>query len=332
MSRAAIILAGGSGTRLWPMSTPEKPKQFHRLFEGRSLLEWTWDRIAAVVDPSAIYVSTNERYRDLVTDQIPVASERILSEPLKRNTAPAVATACAIVAGKLGEDVTIGIFPSDHWVAEPDALQEALESGFDHAASSDALGTVAITPDHPATGYGYLELGDLADAPAGIRTVKRFVEKPSVESAAEMLASGSYAWNGGMFLWHWKTFRDELGRVASPILEIAQSIATSREWEKYESMPSISIDYALMEKAADVFAVTGEFGWSDLGSWNAIANAIPSDENVRTVAADDVFVRTSSGRRVAIVGLDRVAVIETDDGLLVLDLSRSALMSELEAD
>jgi mannose-1-phosphate guanylyltransferase len=255
MKRAAVILAGGAGTRLYPLSSEENPKQFLKLFEGKSLLQKTFDRLRRIADP--IFVSTNERYRDKCREQVPGVD--ILTEPARRNTAPPIALCTFAIEERLGE-CCVAFLPSDHYIGDEARFAQALDRAYGHVESHDDLATIGIEPTEPNTGFGYLELGE--EIAPGVVRLRRFTEKPSIERAREFLRAGNYAWNAGMFVWRTSVFRRELERVAPEIARVTPA--------NYETMPSISIDYALMEKAGNVVTVRGDFDWSDVGSFEAL--------------------------------------------------------------
>ena len=248
MKRVALILAGGAGTRLHPLSTDDNPKQFLRIFNGNSLLEKT---AARVRDFDATYISTNERYANKCRAQVPDAI--VIAEPERRNNAPAIALSCFQIEEREGECVIVAL-PSDHHIRDEAEFQRVLDRAIAIAETSGNLVTIAIEPTEANTGYGYLELSGQA--------VARFIEKPPREKAEEFLRAGNYAWNAGIFIWRASVFRRTLEAVAPELAGVTRA--------NYGSMPSISIDYALMEKAPQVAAVRGDFGWSDVGSFDAL--------------------------------------------------------------
>jgi mannose-1-phosphate guanylyltransferase len=286
--RTALILAGGSGTRLRPLSSDENPKQFLRIFDGVSLIEKTFGRVSRLMEPSSIFISTNEQYASKCAAYLPTLPEvNILTEPARRNTAPAIAVCCFAIES-IVEDAVIAVLSSDSYIADEDEFIRVLARAYDFAASSDYLVTIGIEPTEANTGYGYLQLGGEIASP-GILRVDGFREKPSQEDAEEYLRSGGYCWNAGMFVCRASVFRRALETAAPEIASLAERIVTSgdpgRRVEHYEAMPSISIDYALMEKAPRVAAIRGNFGWSDVGSFESLERVgVPVAELLKNVS------------------------------------------------
>jgi len=260
LKRAVLIVAGGIGTRLRPLSSDENPKQFLRIFGGQSLLQKTFVRATRLAPPESIYISTSGEFREKCVEQIPhLPPSNILTEPVRRNTGPAIALCCFRIESREGEAVA-AVLASDHYIADEDEFERVLDHAYDFAAESEYLVTIGIQPTEAHTGYGYLELNGEIDA--GIIRVERFTEKPTLERAREFLAAGNYVWNAGMFVWRTSVFRRRLNDAAPEIAQVTE--------ENYASMPNISIDYALMEKTPLVAAVRGDFGWSDIGSFEAL--------------------------------------------------------------
>ncbi len=275
MTRAAVILAGGAGTRLRPLSSDENPKQFLRLFDGKSLIQLTWDRVSRLLPPEAIFVSTNVQYADKSREHLPsMPHDNVLAEPARRNTAPAIALCTFAIEERLGP-CTVAFLASDHYIGAEDEFIRVLDRAYRYAETHDELVTIGIEPTDPNTGYGYLELGETLEDE--VLRVRSFREKPDLATADQFLRAGNYAWNAGMFVWRTDVFRRELTAAAPEIARVSN--------ETYEEMPSISIDFALMEKAPHVATLRGDFGWSDVGSFEAL----------RKVGVDvDVYLPASS--------------------------------------
>jgi mannose-1-phosphate guanylyltransferase len=271
-TRTALILAGGVGSRLRPLSSDEDPKQFLRIFDGASLLQKTYGRVAGLMEPSSIFVSTNERYASKCATDLPLVPEvNLLTEPARRNTGPAIAVCCFAIETAFG-DAVIAVLASDAFVGDEDEFVRVLSRAYDFAASNDYLVAIGIKPTDANTGFGYLELGE--ELEPGVNELRRFAEKPSQQVAEDFIRAGNYLWNAAMFVWRASVFRRALETAAPEIASLADRIVSSgdpgRRAEHYEAMPSISIDYALMEKAPRVAAIRGDFGWSDVGSFEAL--------------------------------------------------------------
>jgi len=319
-----IILAGGRGTRLWPMSRKSYSKQFLPLFDGLSLLEGAVTRALAVARPQDIIAVTNSDYyfyvKDVLQTAAPEAIQHIICEPEGRNTAPAIALAMqyAVERMDVAQDETVFVFPSDHIIAPVGKLVSYLHIA-DQAARDGYLVTFGVHPTRPETGYGYLQVGEQHGAYALCR---RFTEKPVAAVAEEYVASGEYLWNCGMFAFTPSAFEAALHAYASDVAAvIAQGYDNAlRHWS---DMPSISIDYAVMEKAANVAVVPMDLTWSDVGSWDSYYDLQAKDGNDNVIQGDVVTIGTHdslvvSGKRlVTTVDVDHVVVIETDDAVLV---------------
>jgi mannose-1-phosphate guanylyltransferase len=260
MKRAGVILAGGAGTRLRPLSSDENPKQFLKLFNGESLLQRTWARLAMLLPHDAIYVSTNVQYAAKCLEQLPQLPEaNVLSEPARRNTAPAIAFCTFTIENRVGP-CTVSFLASDHYIADEPEFARVLARAYEFAETHDELMTIGIAPTEPNTEYGYLEVGEALDG--DVHRVSQFKEKPTREVAEELLRAGNYIWNGSMFVWRSKVFRRALTAAAPDIAEV--------NLDNYDTMRSISIDYALMERTKNVATIRGDFGWSDVGSFEAL--------------------------------------------------------------
>jgi mannose-1-phosphate guanylyltransferase len=339
----AVILAGGSGTRFWPASRKRNPKQLLPL-AGRSdepLIAATVRRIEPLVAPDRVWISTGTSLVEATRAALPrVPASNFIAEPVARNTAPCIGWAAATIA-RTDPDAIVAVLPADHYIGNEAGFRDALGTAC-RAAEDGFIATVGIVPTRPETGYGYIEVG--GPVAEGVRSVTRFVEKPTRERAEAFVAGGNYLWNGGMFFFRAGVMRaaiaDHLPALAAGLERIDQAAARGEEArvlaEVFPTLPSISIDHGVMEKAKRIAVVPGDFGWNDVGSWqttwemsekDAEGNALPPG----TIAVDakNNLVRdlttggTKSPKRWALVGVDDLVVVETDDAVLVIPRERA---------
>jgi len=337
-----VLLSGGSGTRLWPLSRESHPKQFLALAGDDTMLQATWQRVAPVATAAPIVVA-NEEHRFLVAEQLrqigaPVPS--IILEPLGRNTAPAIAAA-AMQAMAGGDDPLLLVLPSDHVIRDADAFRLAIAEALD-AAAAGALVTFGIVPTSPETGFGYIQsvAGD-----ARIRRVARFVEKPDAATAASYLAEGGYYWNSGMFLFRASRYLEQLGQFRPDILAATRmALDNARvdgdfirlDRDAFAACPADSIDYAVMERTVDAMVVPVDIGWSDLGSWSALWDVALRDAEGNATLGDVIAIDSRNSyvharRLVALVGVDDLVVVETDDAVLVARKDRVQQVKDVVA-
>ncbi|MFO8082058.1 MAG: sugar phosphate nucleotidyltransferase [Armatimonadota bacterium] len=353
-----VIMAGGIGERFWPVSRPDRPKQLLPLGpSSRTLLEDTVHRLGDLVERDRLMVVTSRLLRDPVIESgIPLEDEQVVAEPTKRNTLGAVAWATAQALGRNGlsaEDVTLAIIPADQYVGDVERFRQDLRTALAAAEQMDALVTIGIEPTRPETGYGYIEFEDrpldvsgVPDAEAKLRPVERFREKPNAETAEDFFASGRFLWNGGMFLWRVSTFMAELERadpeVAETVRRMISAVADADDEEAerlFGELPNLSIDYALMEHAREVVVVRAGFPWDDVGAWDAWQRVTDCDARGNAthgrpllIDCDECSVYNESGQEqmfVAVIGMERVIVAVTDDGLLVAPLERAQQVREV---
>lgn len=332
--RCAVILAGGSGTRLWPASRKARPKQFLAVTGGETLIAATVARARAAA--GRVMIVTAEAQVPLVAAA--VDDVEIVGEPAARNTAAALGLA-AVHALARDPEAVIGAFPADHHVGDPVAFGVAVERAFAIAEARDVICTIGIAPTRPDTGFGYLELGDGEVAP-GVRPVARFVEKPAADVAARYLAGGRHLWNGGMFFVRARRLLDDLARflpaTRAALDEIAVTLrddpaaAPAQIAARYPALASISIDHAVMEKTHGVVAVRGDFGWDDVGSWAAVPAVRGADDRGNTALGDALViggtgcvVAADPGRTVVVVGCDDLVVVQSGDAVLVVPRARA---------
>ncbi len=331
-----VIMAGGVGTRFWPMSRISHPKQFIDILgTGETLIQQTFRRFLKICPQENIYIVTNNIYKDLIIKQIPgIKEDQILSEPYRRNTAPCIAYACHKIA-KLNPEATVVVAPSDHIIFNEDLFTEIIQSALKSASMNEWLVTLGIKPNRPDTGYGYIqyEEGLPWEQDHRLKKVKTFTEKPALELAMSFLASGDFLWNSGIFVWSVnsivKALRTWLPEINFYFEEIRPQFFTSGERDAihqvYTQCRSISIDYGVMEKADNVFVLCSDFGWSDLGTWGSLYEIHSKDEHGNAVVGKNVMLYESNNcivnmpkeKLVVLQGLNDFIVVEDDQILLV---------------
>lgn len=335
----ALILAGGSGTRFWPLSRRSRPKQLIALDREVSLLRATVDRLAPTIAPTEVWVCTTAALAAAIRDELPeVPAEQILVEPVGRNTAPAIGYAVRMMPEGVRSGV-IAVLPADHRVEDAAAFCSTLAAAEEAAKDGRRILTLGVTPHRVETGYGYLELGPRIDEPpagwsAGrgdLRCVARFTEKPDHATATRWIEAESHLWNAGIFVFRGQTLLDALARFEPEIARGLESIAADPASVDtiYPQLPAVSIDYGVMERLDDLATLPLDCGWSDLGSWQALAEVLPADERGNAVRGDvtlidstDSLVVADAGH-VAVVGIEGLAVVRTGDSVLIMPKDRA---------
>jgi len=341
-----IILAGGRGTRFWPLSRKRRAKQLLALDGEQTMIQQTVARLVPLAAPKRQWIITNDDLRSAILRQLPkLDPKKILAEPVGRNTAPAIGLAAFLMLHSDPEAV-LGLFPSDHVIGDPEHYRETFREGIEIAAAGENIVVLGVRPTRPETGYGYIEAG--ASDPNGALLVRRFTEKPDLAKATQFLAAGNYFWNSGMFLWRADTLanalREHLPKTALMLERIAAAYGTRKFAETfrrlYPKCENISIDYAVLEPRSAkgegqsrIFCLPADFGWNDLGSWTSlhehhVRRSSPADGNLVTAAgsfalnANNNYVH-APGKFVATVGVNNLVIVETDDALLITTLEQS---------
>ena len=330
-------MAGGVGSRFWPVSTTEFPKQFHDMLgSGETLIQKTYSRLSKIIPAENILILTNEKYNDLVLDQLPtVKQEQVLLEPAMRNTAPCILYA-SLKIKKLNPNAVMVVAPSDHWIEDEKAFCDNLQQCFDFCAAENALMTLGIQPTFPNTGFGYIEFDKSDSNP--IKKVSQFREKPDYETAKSFLENGNFLWNGGIFIWSVKaiinSFEVFQPQMNALFLEGFESYNTNEEADfinqNYAKSENISIDYAVLEKAENVFVLPATFDWNDLGTWGSLHEKLDKDENNNAVVNATVLLNNSSSniistskeKLVIIDGLEDFIIVDKDNVLLIYPKSK----------
>lgn len=325
-----VIMAGGIGSRFWPYSRNNRPKQFiDVLGTGKSLIQMTFDRFLTKVPKENIYVVTNDSYAQLVREQLPELTDaQILREPLRRNTAPCIAYASYKIA-KINPNAIITVTPSDHIIFKDIEFLNTLQSAIDSAGDKENLITIGLRPNRPETGYGYIQY---LESEGDVKKVKTFTEKPERELAKKFIESGDFVWNSGIFVW---SVRAIISAIQSSLPEMAEifsdTIPALNDKNEYDAISSaysqcnnISIDYGVMEKASNVFVVLGDFGWSDLGSWESLHEISEKEENnnvtngnVMLYDTKDSLIQGPEEKLIVVQGLEGYLVAECDNVLLI---------------
>jgi mannose-1-phosphate guanylyltransferase len=345
----AILMAGGVGSRFWPVSTAEFPKQFHDMLgSGDTLIQKTFSRLSKLIPKENILILTNEKYNQIVLDQLPmVKQEQVLLEPAMRNTAPCILYASLKIQQKNADAVMV-VAPSDHWIEDEQAFTDNLQSCFNFCSKENALMTLGIQPTFPNTGFGYIEF-DKADTNM-IKKVNQFREKPDYETAKSFLESGNYLWNGGIFIWSVKAITEAFEKFQPQMNNLFQkgipSYNTADEGnfinQNYSEAENISIDYAVMENAKNVFVLPATFDWNDLGTWGSLHEKLNKDDNSNAVVnatallnnASGNIISTSKDKLVIIDGLQDYIIVDKDNTLLIYPKGKEqeikAIVSQLK--
>lgn len=325
-------MAGGIGSRFWPLSRIEKPKQFvDALGIGQTFIQMTYRRFSRFIPTENFLVVTGESYKELVLEQLPMlVAEQVLTEPVQRNTAPCIAYATYKLY-KENPNATVVVTPSDQYVGNETVFEDVIQRNLVYAAMNDSLLTIGITPSFPATGYGYIQL---TDKNTPITKVLAFKEKPILEIAEKFVVSGNYVWNSGMFIWSLKSIiramENHLPDLALAFEKINNVYGTLEEQsvvnKTFLDSPSISIDYGIMEKVDNVFVSCADFGWSDMGTWGSLYEQLNKEENANALSGNDIYCSYTEGclvkelndnKRVVIEGLKDYLVVDTVDVLMI---------------
>ncbi|SHF15757.1 mannose-1-phosphate guanylyltransferase [Pedobacter caeni] len=327
-----LIMAGGIGSRFWPKSRNHFPKQFLDILgTGKSLLQITYNRFLKVCPAEHIFIVTNSQYSDIILEQLPeISADQLICEPSRNNTAPCIAYASFKLAA-LNPEANLIVAPSDHFILFEDVFVERIGFALEYTRNHEALVTLGISPIRPDTGYGYIQYGK--ETEEGIYKVEKFREKPTLQKAQEYLSAGNYLWNAGIFIWKAKTIISALKKYAPEIHDLFESgkehynSPAERAFidENYASSPNISIDYAIMEQADNIYTIPANFGWSDLGTWTSLHEAAGKDAANNVISAKQVNVQDTQNSIIHI-NTHKVAVIRGLDNFIVVDDGNALLI------
>lgn len=345
MDTHVVIMAGGIGSRFWPMSTPECPKQFvDVLGTGKTMIQMTMERFAPLCPPENVYVVTSEAYVEMTARQLPmVPRENILPEPAMRNTAPCIAYACWKIRSS-HPDANIVVTPADALVTDSEEFRRIISKALDFTSQGRRIVTIGIRPSRPETGYGYIETGKVAEGE--VLEVESFREKPAYELAEQYLQDGNYLWNAGIFVWNVDTITESISRftpdLAQKMDRMAEAFGTPCERdvvsEIFPTCEKISIDYAVMEKADYIYTIPADFGWSDVGTWGSLRTLLPHDEDDNAIVGENVhlygckgcIVHAPDAESLVLQGLEDCIVVARDSRVLVCSLSQEQHIKDFE--
>lgn len=331
----AVLMAGGVGSRFWPVSTRNFPKQFHDMLgTGESLLQKTFGRLARFIPEDQIYILTNARYTDLVLEQLPgIQPEQVVPEPAMRNTAPCILYA-ALKIRKKNPDALMLVAPSDHWIEDEAAFEKDVLECFERSNTSDALCTLGIQPTFPNTGFGYIEFDPSQREAAGLKKVLQFREKPDYETARGFLKQGNFLWNAGIFAWSARAIAEAFQQYQPEqyaLLSAGEAVLNTPEEadfivSEYPKAENISIDYAIMERSDQVFVLPARFDWNDLGTWGSLYDKMDKREDANAIVQGRVLTQDSSGNMIrlpegkigVVEGLTDYIVVDQGDVLLIM--------------
>ena len=339
-------MAGGVGSRFWPMSTPQFPKQFQDVMGiGKSLIQLTAERFASIAPMSNFWIVTSEKYVDIVKEQLPeVPTENILAEPEARNTAPCIAYACWKIK-KNNPNANIVVTPSDALVINTTEYQRIISKALEFTADSNNIVTIGVNPSRPETGYGYIEVNKLSQQENGeIKKVGAFKEKPDLETAKKYVAAGNYFWNAGIFVWNVNTITDAITKYTPDLaakmnemsIDFYSDMETATVKRVFPTCEKISIDYAVMEKSDSIYTLPAEFGWSDLGSWGSLHTLLPQDNdgnakvgsNINLYSSNNCIVHANDAQQVVVEGLNDYIVALHNGRLLICSLKNEQMIKE----
>ena len=345
----AVIMAGGIGSRFWPMSRTKHPKQFiDVLGTGKTLIQQTFDRLSKICPAENIYIVTNELYKNLVLEQLNVSSEQVLCEPAMKNTAPCIAYA-AFKIYQQNPNASMLVAPSDHLILKEGEFVKCIKQSLNAAENNDILITLGIQPSRPDTGYGYIQYkNDSLDSDSELKEVKTFTEKPNLELAEQFISSGDFLWNSGIFIWSAKSiinrFQKDLTDIYDAFTNGKHLLNSEKESEFinniYPRLKSISIDFGIMEKADNVYVLPADFGWSDLGTFGSIYTHIPKDENENALASNNVIlydssknmIHSGSDKLIVVDGLEDYIIVDKDNVLLICKKENEQLIKKYMSD